>query len=234
MRTRMALGPRLRFGHADPAERRIDIEGIGEKAVGHLAVCALEEVRGDNLVVVVRGMGERAAAVAVAERPDVRDAGPECVIHHNVAARVDGDAGRVEAEVVGVRPAADREQDVRADNRGVAGPTIDAGFDIRPARGEADALGLAAHGDPLRLQNAADGVRHVRIFARNEPWGFFDHGHVGAEPAKNLGELEPDIAAADDHQMAGQGVEFEQRRVGQEAEPDRPRESPGSRRAHQR
>ncbi len=144
------------------------------------------------------------------------------------------DAGRVEAEVVGVRPAADREQDVRADNRGIAAPTIDADLDVRPVRREADALRVAADRDPLGFENVADRVRYVRILARDEPRRFLDHGDGGAEPTEDLGELEPDIAAADDHQMPGQGVEFEQRRVGEETDLIDAREIPGPRRGRRR
>ena len=53
---------------ADPSERRIDVEGVGGDAVGHLAPRAVEQVGGDDLVIVVGGVGEGAAAVAVAER----------------------------------------------------------------------------------------------------------------------------------------------------------------------
>jgi hypothetical protein len=48
-----------------------------------------------------------------AER-DVRDAGPEFVVDHDLAARVERDAHRVELEIVRVWPAADRDDHVRA------------------------------------------------------------------------------------------------------------------------
>jgi hypothetical protein len=49
----------------------------------------------------------------IAER-DMRDAGPEFVVDHDLAARVDRDARRVELEIVRVWPAADRDEHVRA------------------------------------------------------------------------------------------------------------------------
>ena len=61
-------------------ERRVGEERVGRQAVGHLAVAAVEQVRGDDLVVVVGGVGEGAAAVALAERPDAGDAGGEPVV----------------------------------------------------------------------------------------------------------------------------------------------------------
>src|SRR5205085_7595719 len=65
-----AAGARLAVGHADTAERRIDVQGVANNAVADLARLAVEQIGGDDLEVVVGGMGEGAAAVALAERPD--------------------------------------------------------------------------------------------------------------------------------------------------------------------
>ena len=62
---------RLGLGHAGAAERRVDIERIGGLAVADAAAVAVEQVRRDDLEVVVGGVGEGAAAVAVAERIDM-------------------------------------------------------------------------------------------------------------------------------------------------------------------
>ncbi len=67
---------------------------------------AVEQIGGDDLEVVVGGVGEGAAAVAVAERPDARHVGAQLVVDGDVAARVGRDAGLVEPEIVGVRAAA--------------------------------------------------------------------------------------------------------------------------------
>src|SRR3546814_2786431 len=56
----------------------------------------------------------RAAAVAVAQRPDARRAGTQFVVDGDVAAFIDFHAGLVEPEVGGVRHAADREQHMAA------------------------------------------------------------------------------------------------------------------------
>ena len=49
---------------------------------------------------------------------------------------------------------------------------------------------------------------------RDQPRALLDHGDRGAEAAEGLGELEADVAAADDHQVPRQRVEREQRGVG--------------------
>jgi len=65
-------------------------------------------------------VGEGSATVAVAEGVDAGDVGAELVVDEDVAVVVGGDVGVVEAQVLGVRGAADGEEDVRADDgRGV-------------------------------------------------------------------------------------------------------------------
>ena len=168
-----------------------------------LRVGAVEQVRGGDLVVVVRGMREGAAAVAVAERPDVGDAGPQSVIDNDIAMRVDLDSRRFEPEVVGVRPAADREQHMGADHFGFARRAIDANRDIRAARREADAFGLEADLYALRLEDFADRVRDVFVLAGNQTRHLLHHRDRRPEAPENLRELEADVASANDDEARG-------------------------------
>ena len=73
----------------------------------------VEQIGRDDLEVVVRGVGERAAAVAVTHRPDVLDVGPALVVDDDVAARVGLHARVLQAQIVGVGPSSDRHQQVR-------------------------------------------------------------------------------------------------------------------------
>jgi hypothetical protein len=93
---RTAGRTRLRLSNADAAERRIDVESVGRNAIVHPPPLAIQEVRGDDLEIVIGGMSEGAATVAVTQRPDVRRAGTQLVIHNDVAARVDRDSSLVE------------------------------------------------------------------------------------------------------------------------------------------
>ena len=93
----------LRLGQPDAAERRIGVQVVGDDAVADPARIVVEQVGGDDLEVVVGGVREGAPAVAVAQRPDAGDAGAQLIVDLDEAALVDGDAGLVEAEVVGVR-----------------------------------------------------------------------------------------------------------------------------------
>ena len=57
--------------------------------------------------------------------------------------------------------------------------------------------------------------RNVRVFPAGQARRLLDHSDRGAQAPENLSELEPDIASSDDDKAPGQGVELEQRRVGQ-------------------
>jgi hypothetical protein len=55
--------------------------------------------------------------------------------------------------------------------------------------------------------------RDVRVLTCDQPVALLDDRDPAAEPTVDLGELEPDIAAADDDQMRWQGLECQQGRV---------------------
>src|SRR3954464_3343433 len=99
----------LRFAHSDAPERRVGIESIDRDAIGPFASGAREQVVRDDLVIVVRGMGEGALAVSVAERPVFLIAVSTPFFDLDIAALVRGDPGALESEIVGVRHAADGE-----------------------------------------------------------------------------------------------------------------------------
>ena len=93
---------RLGLGHADAPERWVDVPRVAIDAVGHPPRGVVQQVAGDDLVVVVGGVGKGAAAVALAERPHPRHAGLQGVVHLDVAASVHRVAGRLQPQVVGV------------------------------------------------------------------------------------------------------------------------------------
>jgi hypothetical protein len=63
---RPSRGARLALRHADAAERRIDVERVGGHAVAHAPARAVEQVGGNDLVVVVGGVREGPAAPTAA------------------------------------------------------------------------------------------------------------------------------------------------------------------------
>ena len=150
------------------------------------------------------------------ERPDPGHVGREAVVDRDVAARVGGDTGALEIQVVGIRPAADREQHVRTDRFGRTFDAIDADRDAL-ARARARLM----HSAPVRtrdafaLEDRADRFRNVLVLAADQPRALLDHRHLRAEAPIHLRELEPDVAAADHHQMLGQPIEREHGGVGE-------------------
>ena len=70
---------------------------------------------------------------------------------------------------------------------------------------------------------SADRGGNVRVFAVDEARRHLHDRDLAAEPPVHLGEFQPDIAAADDHQMARHEVDRHHRAVRQIGRPDRAR-----------
>ena len=188
---------RLVHGHPHAAERRIDVERIAGYAIADATMLAVEQVGGDDLEVVVRGVREGAAAVAVAERPDAGNVGRKGVVDRDVAARVGrrrrrGRGRDRRCSDAGPRPAA------RATRRSSARPRRS---QRRPRR-RARAARRLMHSAPVRTLNALahedvlDRLRHVFVLAADQTRRLLDDGHRRAEPPIHLRELEADVAAA--------------------------------------
>ena len=209
---RLAAGAHLVLAHADARQRRVGEQRVDGDAVADAARVVVEQVGGDDLVVVVRGVREGAAAIAVAERPDAGGAGAaQLVVDGDEAARVGGDAGRVEAEVGGVGLAADGEQQVRARHVGLAAVShaVCTRTPFAPSRATDRHFALARIAMPSRSSTCCNGRRHLFVLARDDARAHLAHRDLRAEAAEDLRELEADVAAADHHQVLGQVVEFE-------------------------
>ncbi len=185
---RLADGRDLRVGEDDPRHGGV---------VG-LAVVA-EDVRRRDPALVLADVGQRPDAGDVADRPDaLARAHP----------RVDGDpaaAGReadgLEAEAAGPRPAPGRHEQAVAAQDGAVGELE-----------HVLAAGVAAGGahvapevqlDAVGPQRLGQRVAERRRLARQQPVGALDDRDLGAHPPDGLAELDPDRAAAEDQQPAG-------------------------------
>jgi len=175
-------------------------------------------LRRHDLEVVVGGVGEGALAVAVAQGPDAISAGAQLLVDDDVAARVDGDAGRFQPKIVGIRPAPHGEQHVGSDHLPIAGAAIDVDTDICARRLEADAFGGQPRLDSLRLEDLLDGGRHLRVLVLDQAVGHLDDRDLRPEASIDLSEFEAHVAAADDHEMARQLVQGQQAGVGEGAD----------------
>jgi len=96
---------RLLFGDADATERRIGEQTVTEDPVRNTSWVVVEQVGSDDLVVVVRRVGEGALAVAVAQCPDAGNVGAQFIIDPHVAPLIDIAAGLLQSQIVRVRHA---------------------------------------------------------------------------------------------------------------------------------
>jgi hypothetical protein len=168
----------------------------------------VQQVGGDDLEVVIGGVGEGALAVAVAHRPDAGIAA-QLVVDDHVAALVEVDPGLVQAQVVGVGLAAHGQQHVRAGDLRRAGLAGDVDADAPNCPSLAQLGAKLMHSEFRRTFTPSPRGSRGRRRRSPDPRGRSGAGpsrprSPGAEAAEHLGELQPDIAAADDHQVLGQ------------------------------
>ena len=108
------------LGQADAGDLGHGVDHARDDIVVHDAGQA-GDILGDRDALVLGLVREHRAGDDVADRPDAGDLGREVVIGLDLAALVGREADLVEAEAVGVRPAADRHQHaIGLDRLGVA------------------------------------------------------------------------------------------------------------------
>ena len=204
---RPSRGADLALGHADARERRVGEQRVDGDAVGDAAPVVVEQVRGDDLVVVVGRVREGAAAVDVAQRPDARRAGAQLVVDVDVAAGIGRDPGAVEPQVVRVGLPSHGQQHVRA---------VDFARLFLAAHMDADAAvalvqrrhcGVQPEGDAFAFEHRLDRGRDFLVLARDDARRHLDDRDAAAEAPVHLRELEADVAAADDDQVLGQEID---------------------------
>ena len=182
-----------------------------------LRCVAVQQVVGDDLVVVVRGVGERAAPVAIADRPDAGHAGVQLVVHGDVAACVGVDARALRARgrrcSARVRPrAADANRRPRAQPPAQSSLTAICAPRFSTAMHSAPSF----DDDALVAQDVRAPPCDTSSSSRAMTRGIFSTIVTrDAEAPVHLAELEPDVAAADDDQVLGQKVDIHHRRIGE-------------------
>ena len=159
-------------------------------------------------------MGERAAPVDVAERPNARHVGAQFIVHGYVTACVGLDAGLVESEVIGIGHAPDRQQQMRARDFARFLFATHLHRDAVAAFRRAHALGIEPDFDALALQNVGDRGRYFFVLASYQPRPHFHHRDAAAETPVHLRKLESDVTAADDDQMRRQKIDVHHARIG--------------------
>ena len=69
--------------------------------------------------------------------------------------------------------------------------------------------------DAFPFKDIAHRVGHVGVFAADQLRSHLDDGHIGTKAPVYLGELEPDIAATDHHQVLRHALKLQDRAVGE-------------------
>ena len=108
---------------------------------------------------------------------------------------------------------------MRSGNTGAPARAVQSNADAFPMLFDAEALGVQPDLDALAGKDFGNGVGDFRVLAPDQAWSHLDNGNLAAEAAIHLRELQPNIAAADNHEMIGQEIDRHHRAVVQS--PDR-------------
>ena len=198
--------------HAASAQRRIRIQSVGLDSVGHAAMVSVEEIVGDDLIVVVGSMRKGAAAVAVTQGPDAGHVGLQLVVNGDVAALVRRNPGPVETQVARVGSTSHGEKNMRAD---YFRRTFFACRGRRRYRHRVSPARYISHSAecrmPSSLQDFAHSLGNIFVFPSNQARSHFYNRDFAPEAAIDLSELQPNITSADDDEMLGQEIDVHHR-----------------------
>src|SRR3974390_307755 len=167
------------------------------------------EVVANDSKIVKASVRELGTAGAFADRPDIRCCCLEAIIHRYVAARIQLNSGRFQADSGGVRGAARCDQNVAAGNgrfaRASANHQVDTG------------TGTTTHAEDLCRDHNINSflgeetrhfVRHVRIRVGEKLSCVMENRYFASETAVSLGKFETDVAAADHDEVFGSPVKL--------------------------
>src|SRR5262249_17083194 len=118
-------------------------------------------------------------------------------------------------EIVRVRTPPDRKQHVAADDFRWTFGTVDTDGNSLGVWRKSDAFGVGVDGDTFGFQERPDFQRNVFVLPRDQATTLFDNRDLRSKAPVYLRELQPDIAATNNHKMVGQHVGLEQRTVGE-------------------
>ena len=148
---------------------------------------------------------EHRAGNDIADRPDAVDGGAEIMIGLDLTALVRGQPRLVEREAVGVRTAADRnEDDIGFERFGVASRGgLERQHGLLALHFGPGDLGLELEVHALLLEDLVRFLANVAVHPGQDLVEKLDHGDFRAKPAPDATEFEPDHAAADHDHMTG-------------------------------
>src|SRR5207249_11450724 len=140
----------------------------------------------DNFIIVVCGMSEGSASVAITQRINAGHVGAKLIVNLDVPALIDSNPGLFQTEVVGVRHATDCEKRMRADDSLIAAAAINLHRHFVAAFFKGDAVSIQTDLDAFAFENRFDVFGNVFVFALNQSRPSFYNGYLTTEPAIHL------------------------------------------------
>src|SRR5260370_17790941 len=166
------------------------------------AALATGRVVPDDAKVIDRDVGELRAARAFADGPDIGRGRFQPLVHANVSAIVELDAGLLETDAGGVRDATCCNEYVAGlDCPFAGGPTHCHGHFLSTPSVDLEHLGGRQELDAFIAQEALHGIRGVGVLAADDPRSWLDDSDAAAESAIRLGHFDAYISPADHHQL---------------------------------
>src|SRR5262249_50354457 len=126
-----------------------------------------------------------------------------------------GDPCFVETEIVRVRPPANGEQEMGADDLRLCSRMLYGHLDVVTLFCHLDDLAIQSDINVFVLEDIRDGARDILVLASDEIRRKLDHRDVTSESAIGLRELESDIAPAENDEVGRQKIYLHHRAVGQ-------------------
>ena len=190
------------------AQLWIDEDRVRHQAAGDGGRPAIQQIRAQDAEVVVGNVRERGTALHVADRVDAGRRRGQPFVDGDMAAVVDGDTGRgrqCSVSVFGTRPVASRTW--LASMRRTVPPSRIQPHSVRRLRDRVG-IGVEQDVDAIIAENGCDGIGDVCVFVTEQLWTAVHDRDAASESPEHLRELDADVAAADDEEVRGKGVQF--------------------------
>ncbi|CAM3386767.1 hypothetical protein SARU107417_07980 [Salinibacter ruber] len=206
----------LLFGEAHAAELWVGEEGVSDEAVLGGAVPTVEPVVLEHAVVVVGDVREGGAAGHVPDCVDAVGGGGEPGVNLHIALLGGRHARRAWVQRVGVRAPARGHQELIARDAGRGVVPLQVRRDRAARLLDGRHARLVEETDPVLPQNIFKRPGHVGVLTAEDVLAPIDNRHLRPEPPEHLPELEPDVPAAEDEQVARHRAQLHDGGRGQE------------------
>ena len=192
-----AVPLKARLVGADRARLRVGVGDPRDRVVVDRPVLA-EDVRGDDLALVLADVGQRPGAVDVADRPEALVGDAQVVVDLDPV-RVGLDPDRLQADALDPRAAAGGDEDAVAAQLAAV---VERRARSPRRRGARRSPGRRAPARSLRARSSSPSASPSGAGSRaSRCGGAVDHGRAAAEPVHRLRQLDPGRAAAEHQQV---------------------------------